>query len=50
MSSKHRWFNEIGSALLIVLTLTILFSAIMLPVQQPWSRSRRRSLADTGTG
>ena len=30
MSSKHRWFNEIGSALVIVLTLTFLFSAIML--------------------
>jgi hypothetical protein len=30
MSSKHQWFNETGSALLIVLTLTFLFSAIMI--------------------
>jgi type IV pilus assembly PilX-like protein len=30
MSSKHRRFNETGSALLIVLTLTFLFSAIMI--------------------
>jgi PilX N-terminal len=30
MSSKARWFNETGSALLIVLTLTFLFSAIMI--------------------
>ena len=30
MGSKHRWFNETGSALLIVLTLTFLFSAIMI--------------------
>ena len=30
MSSKARWFNETGSALLIVLTLTFLFSAITI--------------------
>jgi hypothetical protein len=30
MNSKHRWSNETGSALLIVLTLTFLFSALMI--------------------
>ena len=30
MNSKHRWFNETGSTLLIVLALTFLFSAIMI--------------------
>ena len=30
MNSTHRWSNETGSALLIVLTLTFLFSALMI--------------------
>jgi hypothetical protein len=30
MNSKNWWFNETGSALLIVLTLTFLFSALMI--------------------
>ena len=46
---EERWFNEIGSALLIVLTLTFLFSALMI-VQPPWWASRRPSPADTGMG